>query len=68
MSKESEFFIYLLEAYAAYKKTSPSTIYKLWDKLGLVDTIISMYEMYHIERIENAFDDIDRLTSEKRVS
>jgi hypothetical protein len=32
----------------------------------LTDFIYSMYEIYHIERLENAFDDIDRLILEKK--
>ena len=27
---------------------------------GLVDYAINMYELYHVEAIENAFEDLDR--------
>ncbi len=27
---------------------------------------VDMYELYHIERLENAFEDIDRLVAEKK--
>lgn len=66
MSKEATFFIYLIERYAENKKTTAQKILKQWDSLGLTDFIYSMYEIYHIERLENAFDDIDRLILEKK--
>ena len=59
MSKEMEFFIFLLESYAAYKNTTADEVLKL------TDFIYDMYERYHIERIENAFEDIDRRIAEK---
>ena len=61
MSRESSFFIYLIERYAAYKQTSADKILALWDRLELTDFIYDMYEMYHSERLQNAFDDIDAL-------
>ena len=67
MSKEMEFFIFLLENYAEYKNTTADKVLKLWDKLKLTDFIYEMYELYHIERLENAFDDIDRLIAEKQT-
>ena len=38
---------------------------ELWDRFELTDFIYDMYERYHIERLENAFQDIDRLLAEK---
>lgn len=61
MSKEMEFFIFLIERYSYYKNKSAGEILKLLDEKNLTDFIYQMYEMYHIERIENAFDDIDNL-------
>lgn len=61
MSKETEFFIFLLEHYAAYKNTTADQVLKLWDDLKLTDFINDMYERYHTERIENAFEDIDEM-------
>ena len=66
MSKEMDFFIFLLEQYANYKKETADKILKQWDTLGLTDFIYSMYERYHIEVIDNAFDDIDELIAEKQ--
>ena len=68
MSKESEFFIYLIERYAEYKKSSASKILAQWDTLGITDMIYNLYEMYHSEAIENAFADIDELIKEKQKS
>lgn len=66
MSKEMDFFIFLLENYAEYKNTTADKVLKNWDELGLTDFIFEMYELYHIERLENAFDDIDRLIAVKK--
>lgn len=65
MKKESEFFIYLLERYAEYKGESAQTILNDWEKLGITEFIFDMYELYHIEHLENAFVDIDRIMAEK---
>ena len=65
MSKEGEFFIYLLERYADFKKEKASEILKLWDRIGLTNLIYDLYEIYHVERLENAFEDIDKLLEEK---
>lgn len=61
MSKESKFFIYLIERYAEYKNTTAEKVLQQWEKENLVDFIYDMYELYHVERLENAFVDIDSL-------
>lgn len=66
MTKEMEFFIFLLEHFANYKNTTADEILKQWDELKLTDYIYDMYERYHIERLQNAFDDIDKLIAEKQ--
>lgn len=68
MSKEMDFFIFLLEQYAKYKNETADKILKQWDESGLTDFIYSMYERYHIEALENAFSDIDRLILERNVT
>lgn len=67
MSKEMKFFIYLIEHYANYKNMTANKILKLWDKLNLTNFIFEMYDLYHIERIENAFEDIDKLIDERKL-
>ena len=67
LSKDMEFFIYLLEHYDAYKKTTGDVILKQWDELGLTDLILNMYERYHSECLENAYKDIDLLVAEKKA-
>jgi len=64
MSKETRFFIYLIERYAEYKNTTAEKILQQWEDMDLVDFIYDMYELYHVERLENAFEDIDKLMSE----
>lgn len=66
MTKEMVFFIFLLEHYAEYKNTSADNVLRKWDELELTDFIYEMYERYHIERLENAFDDIDALMLRKQ--
>jgi hypothetical protein len=66
MSKEAEFFIYLIERYAESKEKTADQILKQWDSLNLTNLIFEMYEIYHIERLENAFADIDELISKKQ--
>ena len=68
MSKESEFFIYLIERYAEYKNSCAPEILTQWDSLGITEMIYNLYEMYHCESLENAFDDIDELVKEKQGS
>lgn len=66
MTKEEEFFIFLMEQYAAYKNTTANTILKKLDELNLTELVINMYEQYHSEAIQNAFIDIDNLITEKQ--
>ena len=68
MSPEMEFFIFLIEQYAAYKGRSAGEVLSEWDTLGISARIFEMYEMYHTERIENAYDDIDRIIRERKAS
>jgi bifunctional ADP-heptose synthase (sugar kinase/adenylyltransferase) len=65
MSKEMEFFIFLLEQYSNYKNLTADKILKQWDELDLTNFIYDMYERYHVERLQNAFNDIDELIVEK---
>ena len=60
LSNEISFFVYLLEKYAEYKNSGAPQILKKFDEAGLTEYIMQMYPMYHTERIENAFYDIDR--------
>jgi hypothetical protein len=62
LSSQTEFFIFLLEKYAEYKSLPAHEILKFWQERGIIDYINAMYEQYHTERIENAFEDIDRKT------
>lgn len=61
MSKEFSFFAFLLESYAEHKGVSASTILKTLDEKGLTDFVYQMYDLYHIEAIENAYMDLDSL-------
>ena len=61
MTDELKFFIFLLEKYA-YDKNIPTA--EIWQKLedkNLVQEVYDGYPVYHIERIENAFEDIENL-------
>lgn len=61
MSKEMEFFIYLLEHYAQYKGVSAGDALREWDGHAITQDVYDSYEMYHAERLENAFEDIDSM-------
>lgn len=59
MSKEYQFFLYMLERYAARNgETADVTLKRLKDH-GLYDYAVDMYELYHVEALENAFADLD---------
>jgi len=60
MSNEMVFFVYLLEKYAEYKNENTYSLLKKWEDSNLIDYIMQMYPMYHTERIENAFADIEK--------
>lgn len=64
MAKEMEFFSFLMEQYAAYKGTPANKILAQLEEKNLTDFVYGMYERYHTEAIENAFDDLDRLLQE----
>lgn len=68
MSKEMEFYIYLLEKYSEYKGVSTTYVINKLSKLNLEELVYGMYEKYHTESIINAFDDIDNLILEKENS
>jgi len=63
ISNQSEFFIFLLEKYAEHKSLPAYKVLKRWEEQGLLDYINGMYEQYHTERLENAFEDIDNKTA-----
>ena len=61
LSKEFRFFTFLIESYAREKNMSASDVLKILDEKNLTDFIFNMYEIYHVEAIENAYMDIDSL-------
>lgn len=65
MSDEMKFFMYLTEFYAQSKNKKTADVLDLWDENGITQKIYDNYWTYHTERIENAFDDIDRLLKTK---
>ena len=61
MTEEMKFFMYLLEYYANYKEMKTAEILKLWDEKGITQKIYDNYWIYHTEKKENAYIDIDSL-------
>ena len=61
MAKEMDFFSFLMEQYAAYKGTTANKILARLEEKKQTDFVYSMYERYHTEAIENAFDDLDKI-------
>ena len=45
MSKEMDFFIYLLEHYAESKGVSANEALREWDERGIVQDVADSYEM-----------------------
>lgn len=68
MSKESDFFVYLLEHYANYKNTTAEKILKILDEKELTDYVYDMYEIYHSESLDNAFNDTDSLIEKGKTA
>lgn len=63
MTDEMRFFIYLLECYASYKNKKTGDVLKEWDEHNITQKIYDNYLIYHTERIENAYMDIDSMLS-----
>lgn len=61
MTEELEFFLFLIERYAAQKGLLTGDVLTDWDRKGITQKIYDSYWEYHTERIENAFADIDHL-------
>ena len=61
MGNKEKFFIFLLENYARKKNTSAEAVFDEWGKKGVTQYIYDMYERYHQEAIENAYEDIERV-------
>ena len=66
ISPEMDFFIFLLEQYAAFKHTTADKVLQEWDEHEITEWIFNNYELYHCEALENAFQDIEsKLTTGK---
>lgn len=63
MSKEMNFFIYLLEKYAEEKGRSAADVLAEWKTKKLDSFFYNMYEIYHSEDLSNAFSDIDSMVA-----
>lgn len=59
LSKESSFFIYLLEHFAAHRSETTAGTYDRLDKAGLLDYDKDIYELYHVEPLDNFFANLD---------
>ena len=68
LSKEMEFFIYLIENYAYYKNKNAKEVMEELQKYNLVERVFDRYEFYHIERLENAYEDIDNLIKQAKIN
>ena len=60
ISEESQYFLFLLEQYALSKGITGKQALDLFEKESIIEYIYNMYYTYHIERVENAIDDIDK--------
>ena len=65
MTKETDYFIYLIERYASHISSTAPDVLREWDKRNLTERIYDSYEIYHCERLQNAFDDIQQMMKEQ---
>lgn len=63
MTKEMEFFLFLIERYAKAKGRMTGDVLREWENKGKTQEIFDGYFEYHQERLENAYDDIDALVT-----
>ena len=63
MTKEMEFFLFLIERYAKAKGRMTGDVLREWENKGIIKEIFDGYFEYHQERLENAYDDIDALVT-----
>lgn len=63
MCNEMKFFIYLLENYAQSRNTTANKILNELEQKNKTQYVYDMYEQYHSESIQNAYNDIDRILS-----
>ena len=61
MTDETRFFLFLIERYAEAKGCLAGDVIQDLDGKGITQEVYDGYEMYHQERLENAFMDIDAL-------
>ena len=61
MTDKLKFFILLLEKYAYDKNIPTADVLREWEEKNLVQEIYDSYEVYHTERIENAYEDVEHL-------
>ena len=66
MSDELKFFILLIEKYAYDRQRSTADVFREWEEKNLIQEIYGGYELYHTERIENAYEDIESLMATGR--
>jgi len=57
-----------MEHYSAYKNQNPADIMRILQEKELLDLVIESYEIYHVERLENAFMDLDSLIATGKVA
>lgn len=61
MSDEMDFFVFLLEHYAADHDRKASDVLREWDAHGITQEVFDGYFIYHQEALTNAYMDIDSL-------
>lgn len=61
MTEEMVFFLFLIERYADSHDRSTGDVLQEWNEHGITQEVYDNYEMYHQERLENAFEDINSL-------
>lgn len=61
MTDELKFFILLIEKYAYDKNCPTADVLRKLDEKNLIQEVCDGYPLYHTERIENAYADMEHL-------
>ena len=59
MSKETNFLIFCIESYKAYRNLSGKTVLKLFNDYGVIDYIYEFYDVLHSTGHDYINNDID---------
>lgn len=60
--------MYLIQSYAWHKNMNPNDVFEKLKSKNLYKFVLNSYEVYHIECLENAFDELDQLLTAGKIT